>query len=80
MFYTHPGLLYVCAHQLEKASFFHNGIRFNTFYLKGKFSSGIEGALASTFNITIQLETTIRNDSLNLSFDVFKVYLSNNDS
>ena len=27
-----------------------------------------------------QLETTIRNDSLHFSFDVFKVYLSNIDS
>ena len=43
--------------------------------LKGKFISGIEGALASTLN-----QTTIINDSLYFSFNVFKVYLSNIDS
>ena len=47
--------------------------------LKGKFSSGIEDALASTLN-HFKLETTIRNYSLYFSFDVFKVYLSNIDS
>ena len=41
--------------------------------LKGNFNSGIEGAL-------FQLETTIRNNSLYFSFDVFKNYLSNIDS
>ena len=48
--------------------------------LKGKFSSGIEGALASTLNHDFNRETTIRNYSLCFSFDVFKVYLSNIDS
>ena len=43
-------------------------------YLKGKFSSGIEGALASTLN------HNFRNYSLYLFFYVFKVYLSSIDS
>ena len=51
-------------------------------FLKGKFSSGIEGALASTLthDFNWKVETTIRYDSLYFSFDVFKVYLSNIDS
>ena len=47
--------------------------------LKGKFSSGIEGALASTLNHDFnwkQLSELI----LCIFFDVFKVYLSNIDS
>ena len=47
--------------------------------LKGKFSSGIEGALASTLNRDFnwkQLSEMI----LCIFFDVFKVYLSNIDS
>ena len=55
-------------------------IKPHTCILKGKFSSGIEGALASTLNRRFQRETTIRNDSLYFLFDVFKVYLSNIDS
>ena len=47
--------------------------------LKGKFSSGIEGALASTLNHDFnwkQLSEMI----LCIFLDVFKVYLSNIDS
>ena len=47
--------------------------------LKEKFSSGIEGALASTLNRDFNWKTTIRNYSLYFC-DVFKVYLSNIDS
>ena len=49
--------------------------------LKGKFSSGIEGALASTLNHDFnwkQLSEIIL--CIHVSFDVFKVYLSNIDS
>ena len=42
--------------------------------LKGKFSSGIEGALASTFNRDFNWKQLVRNDSLYFSFDVFKVF------
>ena len=53
---------------------------FNTMrYLKGKFSSGIEGALASTLHRDFnwkQLSEMI----LCIFFYVFKVYLSNIDS
>ena len=50
-------------------------------YLKGRCSRWDRGsALASALNYDFQLETTIRNDSLYFSFDVFKVYLSNIDS
>ena len=59
---------------------FENVYSFYWINLKGKISSGIEGALASTFTSQCQLETTIRNDSLYFSCDVFKVYLSNIDS
>ena len=48
--------------------------------LKGKFSSGIESALASTSNHDFNRKKTIRNDYLYFSFDVSKVYLSNTDS
>ena len=51
----------------------------DVFCLKGKFSSGIEGALASTLNHDFnrkQLSEMI----LWIFFDVFKVYLSNIDS
>ena len=49
-------------------------------WLKGKFSSGIEGALAFNIKSRFQPETTIRNDYLH-SFVMFsKVYLSNIDS
>ena len=49
-------------------------------FLKGKFSSGIEGALSINIKSRFQLETTIRNDSLYSFFNVFKFYLSNIDS
>ena len=47
--------------------------------LKGKFSSGIEGALASKLNHDFNWKQ-LRSDSLYFSLDVFKVYLSNIDS
>ena len=46
---------------------------------KGKFSSGTEGALASTLNHDFNWKQ-LRNYSSYFSFDVFKVYLSNIDS
>ena len=49
-------------------------------YLKGKVSSGIEGALASKLNHDFNWKQLCRNDSLYFSLDVFKVYLSNIDS
>ena len=52
--------------------------KFAASVLKGKFSSGIEGALASTLNQDFNWKQ-LRNDSLYFSFDVFKVYLSNID-
>ena len=55
----------------------YSGLVFNR--LKGKFSSGIEGALASTLNRDFnwkQLSEMI----LCVFCDVFKVYLSNIDS
>ena len=44
--------------------------------LKGKFSSGREGALASKFNYDFKIKTTIRSDALHLFLKVFYVYLS----
>ena len=63
---------------------FQNGIILKTTsgyiaLLKGKFSSGIEGALASALNHNFNWKQ-LRNYSLYFSFDVFKVYLSNIDS
>ena len=46
--------------------------------LKGKFSSGIEGALALTLNHYFNWKQ-LRKDFLYFSFDAFKVYLSNID-
>ena len=44
--------------------------------LKGKFSSGREGALASTLKYVFKIKTTIRSDALHLFLKVFYVYLS----
>ena len=49
-------------------------------YLKGKFSSGIEGALASTLNHDFNWKQLSEMILCTISCDVFKVYLSNNDS
>ena len=54
-------------------------LNFTFHFLKGRFSSGIEGALASTFNHDFnwkQLSEMI----LCIFLDVFKVFLSNIDS
>ena len=48
--------------------------------LKGKLSSWDRGRSSINIKSRFQLETTTINDSLYLSFDVFKVYLSNIDS
>ena len=50
--------------------------------LKGKFGSGIEGALASTLNHDFNWKqpSEMILCIYNFSFDVFKVYLSNIDS
>ena len=51
----------------------------NIFLLKGKFSSGIEGALASALNCDFNWKQL--SEMILCSFcDVFKVYLSNIDS
>ena len=47
--------------------------------LKGKFSSGIEGALASTLNRDLNWKQ-LSDFLFFFSFDVFKIYLSNIDS
>ena len=48
--------------------------------LKGKFSSGIEGALASTLNHDFNWKQLSKMILCIFFFDVFKVYLSNIDS
>ena len=48
--------------------------------LKGKFSSGIEGTLASTLNHDFNWKQLSEMILCNFPFDVFKVYLSNIDS
>ena len=50
------------------------------FILKGKFSSGIEGALASTLNRDFNWKQLSEIILCIFSVDVFKVYLSNIDS
>ena len=51
----------------------------NLYALKGKFSSGIEGALASTLNRNFNWKK-LSEMILCIFCDVFKVYLSNIDS
>ena len=48
--------------------------------LKGKFSSGLEGALASTLNHDFNWKQLSEIILCIYRFDVFKVYLSNIDS
>ena len=75
--------LHFYTHQVRRIIFHFNFlimVKLKRVMLKGKFSSGIEGALASTLKSRFQLETTIKNYYLYFSVDVFKVYLSNTDS
>ena len=48
--------------------------------IKGEVQLWDRGRSSINIKSQFQLETTIRNDSLYFSFDVFRVYLSNIDS
>ena len=75
---TNYGIIeFICVHS-NNATFIRKIKSLND-ALKGTFSSGIEGALASTLNHDFNWKQ-LRNDSLYFSFDIFKVYLSNIDS